>query len=403
MKTVAFHTLGCKVNQYDTQAMVELFQKADYHVIPFTEHADIYVLNTCTVTNTGDKKSLQLARRILRNHPDSHLVLAGCLSQRIGEELASTGARLIIGTQHRNQIVSLLETAIRENKQVVAVSSLADAEYEPLHISGHQQHTRAVMKIQEGCNRYCTYCIIPYVRGPIRSRTLESIQKEAMALAQAGFCEVVITGIHLGSFGLDLATKKTLAEILPIFESIDDIKRIRLGSLEPNTITPEFLKALASSTKICPQFHLALQSGSNTVLKRMGRRYTKEEFLMSINALRTLFPQAAFTTDVLTGFPGETEEEFAETIDTCTKAAFSHMHIFPYSPRKGTPAASFPNQITKKEKDRRVSTLLSLNDVLSKNYLQKLFSSVQPVLFEEKTLCDTYIGYTPQYVSVHVA
>ena len=401
MQTVAFHTLGCKVNQYDTQAMLEAFQKAGYQVVPFEDKADVYVINTCTVTGTGDKKSMQLLRRIQRVNPKSEIVLAGCLAQRKGKELLETGARLIIGTQNRGHVVSYLEQAVAGNTQMVAVDSLEKISYESLAVTSHHGYTRAVMKIQEGCNRYCTYCIIPSVRGPVRSRNLDEIKKEALALAQTGFSEVVLTGIHIASYGLDLPSGESIVDVLGLFEEIEGITRVRLGSLEPNIVTDDFLKVLQSSQKICPQFHLALQSGSDTVLKRMGRRYSVESFLSSIEKLRSLFPLAAFTTDVLVGFPGESEEEFQQTYQTCARAGFSHMHVFPYSPREGTPAATFKDQVSKKVKDERVATLIDLNQKLSLAYRQdKLLNTIQPVLFEEEQN-DTYIvGYTPQYIPV---
>ncbi len=403
MHTIAFHTLGCKVNQYDTQAMLEAFQSKGYHIVPFNEKADVYLINTCTVTGTGDKKSLQLLRRIQRNNPDAEIILAGCLAQRKGKDLLSTGARLIIGTQNRSQVASLFEEALLTNSQIVAVSTLEKTPFEPLSVTNHHGYTRAVMKIQEGCNRHCTYCIIPSVRGPIRSRSLEEIKKEALTLASSGFSEIVITGIHIGSYGLDLTKGESLIDVLQVFESIPLIKRVRLGSLEPNLITQSFLQGLSSLTKLCPQFHLALQSGSNTVLKRMGRRYSQEDFQTAVKALRLLYPDAAFTTDVLVGFPGETQEEFEETFSFCKTIGFSHMHVFPYSPREGTPAAGFKGQLSKNIKDARVRKLIDLNKALSLQYRNHhLLNTIQPVLFEEEENSGLVIGYTPQYIPVWV-
>ena len=271
MKTAAFHTLGCKVNQYDTQAMLEKFRAAGYEIVPFDADADVYVINTCTVTGTGDKKSLQLARRLRREHPDSALILAGCLAQRKPEDLLETGARLVIGTQHRGEVVELLEKALRENTSINAVNELnATTPFEPLTITSQEEHTRATLKIQEGCNNHCTYCIIPSVRGPIRSRPVDEIRAEAERLAQAGFTELVLTGIHLTSYGRDFTPRQTLLDAIRAVQDVPGVRRIRLGSLEPTVATVEFAQALRTMDKVCPQFHLALQSGSDTVLQRMA-------------------------------------------------------------------------------------------------------------------------------------
>ena len=293
MRTVAFHTLGCKVNQYDTQAMLERFQAAGYTVVPFEGPADVYVLNTCTVTGTGDKKSMQLTRRLRREHPDSHIVLCGCLAQRKGEELLSTGARLVLGTQRRAEVVELLERAIRENRQLCAVEALTQAPFERLNITGQQEHTRATLKIQEGCNNHCTYCIIPSVRGPIRSRPLEEIRQEAERLAGAGFSELVLTGIHLSSYGRDVEERPTLLDAIAQVQAVPQVRRIRLGSLEPTIATPSFASRLKELDKVCPQFHLALQSGSDTVLARMARRYNTEMYLTGVENLRREFPEGS--------------------------------------------------------------------------------------------------------------
>ena len=337
MQTVAFHTLGCKVNQYDTQAMLEKFKAAGYTVVPFDGPADVYVLNTCTVTGTGDKKSMQLTRRLRRQSPNSELVLCGCLAQRMGAELLSTGARLILGTQRRAEVVELLEQAVREGKQICAVEALTQAPFESLTITEQEEHTRAILKIQEGCNNHCTYCIIPSVRGPIRSRPLAEIRTEAERLAAAGFTELVLTGIHLSSYGRDLRDGTTLLDAISQVQAAEGVRRIRLGSLEPTIATPEFASALRQMDKVCPQFHLALQSGSDTVLARMARRYNSRMYLTGVENLRREFPEAAFTTDVLTGFPGETEAEYEETRAMIERVGFAKIHVFPYSQRAGAP------------------------------------------------------------------
>lgn len=399
---MAFYTLGCKVNQYDTQAMTEAFLKAGYALVPFHEKADVYVVNTCTVTGTGDKKSLQILRRARRQNPNGEIVITGCLAQRMGQNLRDTGARLILGTQRRGEIVALLEDAVAQGQQVVAVDSLAAVPFEPLSINSHEGHTRAVIKIQEGCNRHCTYCIIPSVRGPIRSRPLAEIAAEAQRLAAAGFLELVVTGIHLSSYGLDREDNATLADALALLETTPGLLRIRLGSLEPTIITEAFAERLHHMTKLCPQFHLALQSGSDTILRRMGRRYTKAQFMEAVRRLRQWFPGAALTTDILTGFPGETEEEFQETYEACREIGFSRMHVFPYSPREGTPAAAMTPQVSSVEKERRAAALIALSEEMSRRYREAQLGETKDVLIEEALPGGNMTGYTPEYVPVEI-
>lgn len=400
MKTAAFHTLGCKVNQYDTQAMLEKFRAAGYTIVPFEENADVYVINTCTVTGTGDKKSMQLARRLRREHPNSALILAGCLAQRKGAELLETGARLVIGTQRRGEVVALLEEALRENKALCAVNELnATTPFEPLSIAEQDEHTRATLKIQEGCNNHCTYCIIPSVRGPIRSRPLPEIVCEAARLSERGYTELVLTGIHLSSYGKDFPEKKTLLDAIAAVQAVPGVKRIRLGSLEPTIATPEFAEALAQLDKVCPQFHLALQSGSDTVLARMARRYNMRMYLEAVRNLRAVFPQAAFTTDVLTGFPGETEEEYQQTREVIREVGFAKIHVFPYSPREGTKAAVMPGQLSNAEKDRRARALIDLGEEMAAAYRKRWIGQTAPVLLEEQ-VDGCWRGYTPEYIHV---
>ena len=400
MNTVAFHTLGCKVNQYDTQAMLELFRAAGYAVVPFQGEADVYVVNTCTVTGTGDKKSLQIARRLRREHPLSEVILCGCLAQRKGEELLSTGARLILGTQRRGEVVTLLEKAVRENVQLCAVDELTtESPFENLTITDQEEHTRAILKIQEGCNNRCTYCIIPSVRGPIRSRPLEEIDREARRLAEAGFTELVLTGIHLSSYGRDLKDGSTLLDAIARVQAVDGVRRIRLGSLEPTIATPDFAGALGRMDKVCPQFHLALQSGSDTVLARMARRYNTRMYLSAVDNLRAVFPHAAFTTDVLTGFPGETEEEYEQTRQMIRTVGYAKIHVFPYSPREGTKAAVMPGQLTTALKEQRTRELIALGDETARAYRESWLGRTAPVLLEERTE-DGWVGYTPEYIQV---
>ena len=396
MPTVAFHTLGCKVNQYDSQAMLEVFQQAGYEAADFEGKADVYVINTCTVTGTGDKKSMQAVRRAMKNNPDAQVVIAGCLAQRDGEKLLSTGARLIIGNSRRGEVVKLLHEAMEKGQAICAVQDILRADYEPLFITRQEEHTRAVLKIQEGCDRYCTYCIIPSVRGGIRSRRPEDIRAEAEGLAKAGFKELVLTGIHLTSYGRDLEGKTLLDAVKAC--DIEGVERIRLGSLEPVIATEDFVRELAKIGKVCPQFHLALQSGSDEVLRRMRRRYTTAEFAAACELLRRYFPGCALTTDVICGFPGETEEDFAESCAFCEKIAFSRLHVFPYSRRQGTKAADMPGQLTRAVKEERTRQLISIGKKTALAYHQSLVGTVQEVLVEEDLS-----GYTRGYVPCRIA
>ncbi|MDO4741307.1 MAG: MiaB/RimO family radical SAM methylthiotransferase, partial [Eubacteriales bacterium] len=311
MKTIAFTTLGCKVNEYDTQAMRELFEAAGWQSVPFSQEADVYLINTCTVTSTGDGKSMKTIRRTAREHPQAELIVTGCLAQKDAERVAVEGVRLVIGSARRGEVVSLLARAREQGKCLVAVESLKNVPFERLQVGKHEEKTRAVMKIQEGCDRYCAYCIIPYVRGPVRSMPLEDVRAEAARLAQAGYKEIVLTGIHLASYGR--GTEDTLIDAIRAVSEPEGVARVRLGSLEPLLITPEFLAEAVRCEKICPQFHLSMQSGSAGVLRRMNRRYTPGQYEQACALLREAFPGCAITTDVITGFPGETEEEYLET------------------------------------------------------------------------------------------
>lgn len=400
--TVAFHTLGCKVNQYDTQAMRELLLAAGYTEVSFQDPADVYVLNTCTVTGTGDRKSLQLSRRIRREHPDALLVLCGCMAQKQGSQLqAETDADLILGTQFRGDIVRLLEQVVREGKPLCAVSPLLPGmPFEALNITETAGKTRAAVKIQEGCNNRCTYCIIPSVRGPIRSRQLEDLRKEVDRLRDAGFTEIVLTGIHLASYGKDFPEgKASLLEAIRVVHDVDGITRIRLGSLEPVIATEAFCRALGDLPKVCPQFHLALQSGSDTVLARMKRRYNTSQYLEAVNRIRCVFPRAALTTDVLTGFPGETEEEFQQTADFIRRIGYARIHVFPYSPRKDTPAALMPCQLSSAEKERRARELIRIGKEVSRSYLETWLNQSSELLPEDRE-DGCWTGYTPEYIRV---
>ena len=402
-KTVAFHTLGCKVNQYDTQAMRERFERAGCREVPFDERADIYVVNTCTVTGTGDKKSMQIIRRCHRQSPDAAIVVTGCLAQRAADELTLPGVRLVLGTQRRGEVVKLLEQALSQDCALIAVQTLRRAPFERLTVHAHEGHARATMKIQEGCDRWCSYCIIPAVRGPIRSRPIDEIREEAESLADAGFREAVLTGIHLTSYGRDLDDGVTLLDAVRAVHAVEGMDRIRLGSLEPVIVTPEFVSGLAALPKVCHQFHLALQSGSDTVLERMRRRYTSGEFLAACALLREAFDDCALTTDVMTGFPGETREEFEQTMKTCTRAGFARMHVFPYSERAGTRAAAMEGSVPRHVREERARELIALGRTLEMQALASRVGKTESVLIEELDGAGRGMGYTGGYMRAHVA
>lgn len=401
-RTVAFHTLGCKVNQYDTQAMRERFEEAGFRTVDFEDRADVYVVNTCTVTGTGDKKSMQTIRRCHRNNPDAAIVVTGCLAQRAADELKLPGVRLVLGTQRRGEVVQLLRQALEQDCALIAVETLRQAPFERLTVHAHEGHTRATMKIQEGCDRFCTYCIIPSVRGPIRSRPLPEIRAEAESLAAAGFREAVLTGIHLTSYGREQHGAITLLDAIRTVHEVEGIERIRLGSLEPVIVTEAFVQGIAAMPKVCHQFHLALQSGSDTVLARMRRRYTSGEFLTACAMLREAFEDCALTTDVMTGFPGETEEEFAQTVDTCQRAGFARMHVFPYSEREGTKAAAMAGSVPRHVREERARQLIAVGKALEHAALEGRVGRTDEVLVEEIDAQGRGTGYTGGYMRVHV-
>ena len=398
MKTVAFHTLGCKVNQYDSQAMLELFEQAGYQPGDFDQPCDVYVVNTCTVTGTGDKKSLQAVRRARRLNPAADIIVCGCMAQRDGEKLlADTDARLILGTARRAEIVTLLEQAQREHTRLCAVTDVRRAAFEPLLITRQEGRTRATLKIQEGCDRFCTYCIIPYVRGGIRSRSVQDVRDEAARLAQAGYREIVLTGIHLTSYGRDLKNDDTLLSVIRAVHDIAGVERIRLGSLEPVIATADFARALGEMPKLCPQFHLALQSGCDSVLRRMRRRYDTAAFRESAQALRAVFPDCALTTDVMSGFPGETDAEHRQSLDFCREMRFARMHVFPYSEREGTVAATMPDPVPRHIREERARELIALGAGMAEDYRRAQLGTVRRVLFEQCAE-GVSVGYTPEYM-----
>lgn len=396
-KTVAFCTLGCKVNQYDSQAMLEQFTGAGYVPVPFSACADVYVINTCTVTGTGDKKSRQMIRRAKTKNPQAAIVVTGCMAQRVADELALDGVRLVLGTQRRSQILPLLAQAMRQEAPLIAVEPLIAPVFETLSISKNEGRTRATLKIQEGCDNHCTYCIIPSVRGPVRSRHLSDIHAEALRLAQAGYLEIVVTGIHLASYGRDFQDQTTLLDALWAIHTVQGIARIRLGSLEPLLVTETFVASLAEMPKVCPQFMLALQSGSDSVLARMRRRYNTVQYQNAVALLRQAYPMAAITTDIMTGFPGETDQEFSQTLAFVRQIGFARIHVFPYSEREGTPAASMPGAVPKKVREARAEALIALGRQLEAQYIAQWQNREVSVLFEESS-GEGASGYTPEYI-----
>lgn len=404
MKKVGFFTLGCRVNQYETEAMCESFIKSGYEITDFNDLCDIYVINSCTVTSTGDKKTRQAVRRAKRKNPNSVTVMAGCYAQyliREGQNLKE--ADIILGTGMKGKVVEAVEEFIAQKSQVVMVEDLKKhREFEETPLATYQNKTRAMLKIEDGCDRFCSYCIIPYVRGPVRSRNMSEIKAELKKLGENNFKEVVITGIQVAAFGRDLKEDVSLIDVIELAAQIDTVKRIRLGSLEPVIITEEFLTRAKATGKMCPSFHLSLQSGSDSVLKRMNRRYTAEEYKNAIDLIRKFFPDAGITTDIIVGFPGETEEEFNQSLDFAQKIGFSHIHVFPYSIREGTKAALMDGQLDKGVKDERVKRMSMVGAETKKNFYNMAIGKTYPVLFEREAFEGIYEGYTPNYINIRI-
>ncbi len=403
MKTVAFYTLGCKVNQYETEAMEENFESNGYKLVDYEDEADVYVINTCTVTNLSDRKSRQIIRRAKKINKNAIVAVVGCYSQVSPEEISNIkDVDVIIGTINRDKIVELCEDAKYKNQKINIVRNVkTQKDFETINIDTIKSKTRAYIKIQDGCNRFCSYCIIPYARGPIRSRDLEDIIKETEKLAKAGFKEIVLTGIHVASYGKDMKDI-SLINVLEEVGKVKNIERIRLSSIEPTLIDEDFMKAILKIGKVCDHFHLSLQSGSDTVLKRMNRKYTTAEYENIVNIIRKYMPNAGITTDIIVGFPGETEEEFQETCEYVKKIKFSRIHVFKYSPRKGTPAAADKNQINGNIKNKRSEILIDLGEVLTKKFNAKFIDSSLLVLFEEESKgTEGFVeGYTTNYIRV---
>lgn len=411
MKKAALHNLGCKVNAYETEAMQEMLEKAGYEIVPFQEGADVYVINTCTVTNIADRKSRQMLHRARKMNPNAVVVAAGCYVQaQDKKDEKDSCIDIVLGNNRKKDLVSVLEEFFekQETGTGAGIEELADIqhtqEYERMYLTNPQEHTRAYIKVQDGCNQFCSYCIIPYARGRVRSRDKEDVLREVETLSQNGYQEIVLTGIHLSSYGIDFKEKKEdlLSLILSVHE-IDGIKRIRLGSLEPRIVTEEFAEALSKLPKICPHFHLSMQSGCDATLKRMNRRYTSAEYYEKCNILRKHFQNPALTTDVIVGFPQETEEEFETTKKFIEKVGFYETHIFKYSRREGTKAAEMDNQVPEHIKAERSSILIALGEENRRKYIQEYKGREAEVLIEEQAVYNgkkVWTGHTKEYMKI---
>lgn len=428
MKKAALHNLGCKVNAYETEAMQEMLEQAGYEIVPFKEGADVYVINTCTVTNIADRKSRQMLHRARKLNPDAVVVAAGCYVQAQDGKEVDPCIDIVIGNNHKKDLVRILgeyeeerakrrEDELRERDGETengcgtggrhAAYEVEDInrtkEYEALHLTRTGEHTRAYIKVQDGCNQFCTYCIIPYARGRVRSRNLQDVEQEVRALAANGYREIVLTGIHLSSYGIDFDGKRHLLDLIRTVHEVEGIMRIRLGSLEPGIVTEEFARELASMPKICPHFHLSLQSGCDATLKRMNRRYTSGEYYERCRILRKYFDAPALTTDVIVGFPGETEEEFRESLDFVDKVDFYETHIFKYSRREGTKAASMQDQVDEQTKTKRSAIMIALGEKKRKAYERGFIGKEVEVLVEEDAVIGgkpVQTGHTKEYIKI---
>ena len=401
MKKAASFALGCKVNQYESEAIAELFAEKGYEIVGIDEEADVYVINTCTVTNFGDKKSRQLIRKVKRQNENAIVAVVGCYAQTAPQELVKVeGVNLVIGTKDRAQIVEMVENYKTENGVENHVSDIMkERVFEPLSIQKLANRTRAYLKIQDGCSQYCSYCIIPYARGPIRSRDPQDVIAEVKRLAENGFKEVVLTGIHVASYGKD-RRDTSLLEILRQVHEVEGIERIRFSSIEPNVVTEEFAKAIAEMPKVCDHFHLSLQSGCDKTLKEMNRKYDTEKYRQAAAILRKYLPEVALTTDIIAGFPGETEEDFQASYDFAKEIGFAKIHAFPYSPKKGTPAAARKDQLLNAVKAERSHRLIELSDKMADDFIQAYVGKEVEVLYERAVGEGVYEGHTTNYIKV---
>lgn len=425
MKKAALHNLGCKVNAYETEAMQEMLEKAGYEIVPFKEGADLYVINTCTVTNIADRKSRQMLHRARKMNPDAVVVAAGCYVQAKEKEIQVDDCiDIVLGNNKKQNLIEALEEYERthnadcnvteneknaknqENgrKAEIKMEEIGKTkEYENLHLTKPGDHTRAYIKVQDGCNQFCTYCIIPYARGRVRSRSMEDVTEEVRTLAENGYKEVVLTGIHLSSYGIDFDKERHLLDLIRAVHQIEGIERIRLGSLEPGIITEEFAEAISKLPKMCPHFHLSLQSGCNATLKRMNRRYTSEEYAERCGILRKYFENPALTTDVIVGFPGETEEEFEASRNFVDSIDFYETHIFKYSRREGTKAAVMPDQVSEGKKSARSAEMIEMGEQKRRAYEESFIGKEVEVLVEEEIERNGEIfwtGHTKEYIKI---
>lgn len=399
---VAFFTLGCKVNQYETQVMLEKFEEAGFDIVSHNDEADIYVVNSCTVTATSDQKTRQTVRRFKKQHSNSIVVLTGCMPQAYPQNAEILPeADIVLGNRNTELLLSAIDEYILSGKRIFNVKVVADKEsFESMKISGFNERTRAFVKIEDGCNRFCSYCIIPTARGRVRSKPLDELREELAALEKAGFLEIVLVGINLSAYGL--GTDKNICDAVELACSFDGFKRVRLGSLEPDHITKDVIERLSKCEKLCPQFHISLQSGCDDTLKRMNRHYTADEYRQLCRELRDKFVDCALTTDVMVGFAGETEEEFNSSLAFVKEIAFSDAHVFAYSRRTGTKAAELPNQVLKVEKEKRSKLMISETQKSCTNFLASQVGKNVNVLFETVDKNGFYVGYTPNYVNVRV-
>ena len=399
MKKAASFALGCKVNQYESEAIAELFAEKGYEIVGIDEEADVYVINTCTVTNFGDKKSRQLIRKVKRQNENAIVAVVGCYAQTAPKELMEiAGVNLVIGTKDRAQIVEMVEQYDRANGVENHVSDIMkERVFEPLSIQKLANRTRAYLKIQDGCSQYCSYCIIPYARGPIRSREPQEVVAEVKRLAKNGFKEVVLTGIHVASYGKD-RRDTSLLDILKQVHEVEGIERIRFSSIEPNVVTEEFAQTMAALPKVCDHFHLSLQSGCDKTLKEMNRKYDTEKYRQAAATLRKYLPKVALTTDIIVGFPGETEEDFRESYAFAEEIGFAKIHVFPYSPKRGTPAAARKDQLLNAVKSERSHTLIQLSDRMAADFLADAVGTDAEVLYERAVGEGIYEGHTTNYM-----
>jgi threonylcarbamoyladenosine tRNA methylthiotransferase MtaB len=410
MRTVAYHNLGCKVNSYEMDVMLQNLKKIGYKIVPFEDKADIYIVNTCTVTNIADRKSRQMLHKAKKTNPEGIVVAVGCYVQSDKEAVeADSAVDLIVGNNRKKDLVKILEDYLdgAQGTEENVIDINQTHEYEEMSLTETSEHTRAYIKIQDGCNQFCTYCMIPYARGRVRSRSKAAILNEIKGLCENGYKEFVLTGIHISSYGIDFkdGNNTHLIDLISEIDQIEGVERIRLGSLEPRIITEDFAKRLSSLKHICPHFHLSLQSGCESVLKRMNRHYTPAEYLNGVRILRSVFDHPAITTDIIVGFPGETDEEFCETLDFATEVGFYEMHIFKYSKRKGTKAAVMPDQVSDDIKAKRSNVLIELEKEESKNFRRYYIDKEVDVLIEELKEIEGrsyYIGHTREYVKVAI-